>query len=90
VPQPAEVLHDHPSGLRAIVWRADGARVLTAGHDDTVVLYRPTPDRLKEVGILGGYPWGVHSLALSRDGSALLVASSKRDRITLVGLDACP
>lgn len=76
----------HDSGSRAVVWR-DG-RVLTGAHDHGVAAlhYDAVTDGLVLDGRLDDAGIGVHALSWSPDGQRLARASSKADRVSVVGI----
>jgi WD40 repeat protein len=85
-----EVFRGHAPLVRAFAWRADEKRALSGGHNDTVRYFDVTESGLENTATLDGYALGVHALALSADGTRLLVAASHADRLTLLDVGSCP
>ena len=84
------VFRGHAPLVRAFAWRGDGMRAMSGGHNDTVRYFDVTESGLVNTATLDGYAAGVHAMALSADGTRLLVTASHVDRLTLLDVGSCP
>jgi WD40 repeat protein len=83
--------HEHTSGLRVLDFAKSADVAVSAGHDDTLRLYRVTDsDRaLEQFASFDDNVLGVHDVSFSPEGARLLVAASHDDRLTLLDASNC-
>jgi WD40 repeat protein/HEAT repeat protein len=72
----ARVLRGHSRGVLAVVFSADGRRLLTAGLDNLVCVWEAASGNL--LFSLEGHSAAVHAVALSADGRIGVTASADR------------
>jgi len=76
-------------GVQVLEWSWDRTQLITAEHEDTLHLFTRNGMSITAIGTLGSHYTGVHAVAWSRDGNALVMASSHGDILTLVDVSGC-